>query len=412
VNRTTIFCLALALAVGIGTPAAQAQTFSVIHTFTGGGDGATPEAGVTYRAGTLYGTAEYGGNGYGTVYETMPLGNNWFTLPIFLFNGTDGAYPMARVVFGPDGHPYGTTVNGGTYGGGVVFDLIVPLTICKTASCFWKENVLYQFMFDPDGADPYYGDLTWDPQGINIYDTTIYGGAYNLGAVYELMPNGSGGWKESVIYSFTGPDGEYPENTVIFDTSNDNYNNGSLFGTAYQGGLHGAGTVFELTKYMNQWLETNAYNFQNGSDGGYPVAGLVFDNNNPANLYGATTNGGSGGGGTIFELSPLNGTWTFTLLYSFSGGANCGPRGTLTFDATFTNLYGTTYCDGKYNLGNIFKLTKVGNTWAYTDLYDFMGGNDGANPIGIVTIGGDGNLYGTASKGGTQGVGVVWQIKP
>ena len=221
-------------------------------------------------------------------------------------------------------------------------------------------------------------------------------------------------WTESVIWNFIGPDGVNPENRVIFDTSTDNYNNGSLLGTAYQGGLHGDGVVFELTKFGNSWQESNAYNFQNGSDGRYPYAGLVFDNNTPANLYGATSDGGGGGGGTVFELSPVEDTWTFTPLYSFSGtlGQSCGPWGTLTFDTTFTNLYGTTYCDGAHGFGNIFKLTKIGNTWVYTDLYDFTGGNDGANPVSNVTIGDDGNLYGTASKGGSQGVGVAWQIKP
>lgn len=405
--------LLLAMICGLAllaSPAAQAQTFSMIHTFTGGGDGANPEAGVTYKAGILYGTAYNGGVGDGTVYEVMPFGNNWFTLPISLL--PVGVHPEARVVFGPDGHPYGTTSGGGADGAGIVFDLIPPLTICKTANCSWKENVLYNFMPAPDGTNPGYGDLTWDPKGIDIYNTTTAGGAFNAGAVYELQPNGSGGWKESVIYSFSGPDGVNPQNTVIFDTSTDNYHNGSLFGTAYSGGLHGYGTVFELTPFQGRWLETNAYNFQDGSDGGYPYAGLVFDNNNPANLYGATTNGGSGGGGTVFELSPLEDTWTFAPLYSFSGGASCGPRGTLTFDTTFTNLYGTTYCDGKYSFGNVFKLTKSGDSWVYTDLYDFTGGNDGANPISNVTIGGDGNLYGTTSAGGSQGVGVVWQIKP
>ena len=76
------------------------------------------------------------------------------------------------------------------------------------------------------------------------------------------------------------------------------------------------------------------------------------------------------------------------------------------------NLYGTTYCDGQNKLGSIFKLTFSGSLWIYTSLYDFTGGNDGANPIGNVVIDASGNLYGTASAGGAPGYGVVWEITP
>ena len=76
------------------------------------------------------------------------------------------------------------------------------------------------------------------------------------------------------------------------------------------------------------------------------------------------------------------------------------------------NLYGTTYCDGANNVGNVFKLTPSGASWTYTSLHDFTGGNDGANPISNVVFDANGNLYGTASTGGTQDVGVVWEITP
>lgn len=403
---SAILTLALAMICGlalIANPAAHAQTFKVIHSFTAGGDGANPKAGVSIRAGILYGTASTGGIGQGTVYQAMLVGSNWITIPISLLSAA-GNGPRARVVFGPDGHPYGTAQyysNG--YYWGIVFDLIVPLTICKTASCFWTENDLHDFTNAPDGAYPGYGDLIWDATG-HIYGTTVSGG-YGSGTVFEMTKSGNT-WTEIPIYSFAGSDGSGPQNAVIFDTS------GDLFGTTKVGARYGAGNVFELTYYQGVgWIENTVYNFQNEADGGYPIAGLAMDGT--GNLYGATSDYGSGGGGTIFELVLSNGNYTFTPLYSLSGmpGQNCGPWATLAMDPA-GSLYGTTYCGGALGYGSIFKLTKSGNTWNYTDLHDFSNGNDGAYPVSNVTFDANGNLYGTASAGGSQGFGVVWQIKP
>jgi uncharacterized repeat protein (TIGR03803 family) len=210
--KTLLFLCLIALV--ISSSAAHAQTFSVIHTFTGGADGNGPWAGVTIRGGTLYGTARAGGNNYfpqGAVYEITHVGSNWTTIPIYLFNfhESDGAYPYARVVFGPDGHLYGTTYLGGTDNAGIIFDLIPPLSLCKTANCSWKENMLYSFMGYPsDGDEPGYGDLIWDQQG-NIYGTTTHGGPSGFGTVYQLTKSGNS-WTEAPIYSFSGPDGEQP----------------------------------------------------------------------------------------------------------------------------------------------------------------------------------------------------------
>ena len=111
----------------------------------------------------------------------------------------------------------------------------------------------------------------------------------------------------------------------------------------------------------------------------------------------------------MFELTAPN--YTLTVAYSFSGAqSECGPFANVTLDAT-GNIYGTTRCDGANNLGNVFKLTKVGNGWAYTSLHDFSG-TDGAYSTSSVTIDTDGTLYGTASAGGSYGNGVVWTIKP
>ena len=159
------------------------------------------------------------------------------------------------------------------------------------------------------------------------------------------------------------------------------------------------------------------YSFQSGNDGGYPVAGLIFDQS--GNLYGATSDGGSGGGGTFFDLTFSNGIWTLNTLYSFTGiaGNQCGPWGTLVMDGA-GNLYGTTLCDGAKNAGSVFKLTLSSGKWTYTSLHDFTGGSDGGNPISNVVFDANGNLYGTTYIGGLAGgcggtgCGVVWEITP
>ena len=399
-NSLTVTWVTVLLALAIvASPAAQAQTFSVIHNFTGGGDGALPEAGVTVRGGILYGTTFGGGNGHGAVYAITHSGSDWVTLPISILS-TGGTYPVARVVFGPDGHPYGTTQLGGSHNAGLVFDLIPPLTICKTASCYWKENILYEFQGGDNGAEPLFGDLVWDPQG-NIYGTTSAGGFDGYGTVYELQPSGNS-WVQTIIHRFLGPDGISPHNGVVFGP------NGGLYGTT-EGSLGGAGTVFELTYIPGVgWQHKLLYEFTTNDAGGLPRAGVIFDNS--GNLYGATSDAGAEGGGTVFELMPSGNSYTFKLLYSFSGDPSCGPFGTLTMDAAGA-LYGTTHCEGANHFGSVFKLTGTGNGWVYTSLHDFSG-SDGQYPTSKVTIDADGTLYGTASRGGSQNMGVVWMIKP
>jgi uncharacterized repeat protein (TIGR03803 family) len=134
---------------------------------------------------------------------------------------------------------------------------------------------------------------------------------------------------------------------------------------------------------------------------------LISDN--AGNLYGATTVGGSGGGGTVFELTPSNGQWTLSVLYSFTGSA--GPSNSLVLDMA-GNLYGTTVEDGTYGAGTVFELTPSGGSWTYTDLHDFTGGSDGSDPFGGVTLDANGNIYGTTEAGGANGDGIVFEITP
>ncbi len=390
----------------LAVPEAQAQTYSVIHSFTAVGDGADPSVGVTLRGNTLYGTTAQGGiggvNGPGTVYQLTRGGSGWAYALIFEFpaDGSGGTGPAARVAFGPDGHLYGTAQFGGSFGKGVVFTLTPPLSICRTLACFWKEKLIHEFQGAPDGDEPT-GDLTWDPAG-NIYGTTYLGGSGGNstdGAVYELQPGNP--WTEQVIHSFGRFNGIDPLSGVL-------YINGNLYGTSSDGGLSHQGEVFELELMGGVWTESHLHDFGSPSNGTNSVAGLVVDAS--GNFYGATTDGGSGGGGVVYEISPSGGTWTFQVLYNFSPFPGCGPQASLTLDSV-GNLYGTAVCQGVNHLGSVFKLTKAGDSWVYTSLHDFAG-NDGAYPIGGVTIDADGTLYGTASGGGLQNSGVVWMIKP
>ena len=401
---------ALAIAfmlIFFATQPAHTQTFKVIHNFTVR-DGYIPFAGVTMdKKGNLYGTANLGGGGYGTAYELSHQGSNWiFNLLYSFVDFSVGAYPQARVIFGPNGALYGTTYEGGpgcypAYPScGTVFKLRPSPVACKTLPCRWTETVLDDFHGPPDGAFPGYGDLLFDQAG-NIYGTTFNGGIHDAGTVYELTPSGSG-WTESVLYSFgSGSDGVYPYNGVILDSG------GNLYGTTAGGGPSHYGTVFQLVPATGGWRENILYNFQNGSDGDIPRAGLLLDSS--GSIYGSTGDGGSGGGGTVFKLTPSGGSWTYSLVYSFTGGPGCGPFSSLVMDGA-GNLYGTTVCGG-VNAGSVFKLTPSANGWTYTSLHDFNG-VDGQYPYGGVVSDAEGNLYGTASQGGQEDGGIVWEITP
>jgi uncharacterized repeat protein (TIGR03803 family) len=382
------------------TVATHAQTYSVIYNFQNESDGAFPRAGLTLRAGVLYGSASTSMHsaGKGTVFQLKRVGSGWVETPLSSFT-TDGYSPRTRVQFGPDGHLYGTLFQGGSQERGTVFRLVPPLSICKIANCMWTETVLHPFTGTPDGMFPEGGDMAFDQQG-NIYGTTSEGGnGYLDGVVWMLTPTHT----ESVIYTFAGPDGVNPYGGVLIDSK------GNLFGTAVRGGANNFGVVYELTNIPGQgWVQTVLYNFQNGSDGQGPFGGLIMDGS--GNLYGTTWGGGSGGGGTVYELSPSGKGWTFTVLYSLAGSSPCGPAA-LTMDAA-GNLYGTTQCDGANAFGNIFKLTNTGNGWTYASLHDFSGADDGQWPRSNVTIDADGNLYGTTGGDGYRYSGTVWMIKP
>ena len=415
-----VLVIVLGLTVIVATRIANAQTYTVIHNFMGGADGDEPNYGLTIDASrNLYGTTFGGDSGQGTVFMLSPGNPAWTLTPLYGFSGlTDGAAPYAAVIFGPDGSLYGTTgfggipnpsctTGGGFTGCGTVFNL-------TPSNGSWTETVLYDFLGGSDGALPYGARLIFDAAG-NLYGTAFSGGSGNCpgspggcGVVYKLTAS-NGSWSYKVLYSFAGgpSDGASPQAGVIFDQA------GNLYGTTEFGGAYGYGTVYELTPSGSGWTENVLYSFQNtkqSQDGGQPFGGLVFD---PlGNLYGATTIGGVGGGGTVFELTPSGAGWSFRTLYGFAsapGHLAGGPTASLVFD-NGGNLYGATAGDGAYGKGAVFKLALSSNgTWTYTSLHDFTSGDDGRTPRSNLVFDKYGNLYGTAF-GGMTGFGVVFEI--
>jgi uncharacterized repeat protein (TIGR03803 family) len=397
-SAVLVSVVALVSAV-VATQPAQAQTLTVLYSFTGGSDGGGPEAGLIRDAsGNLYGTTTFGGDpsaDAGVVYAVDDTGKE--TVLHAFIGGSDGASSFAGLIRDAKGNLYGTTGYGGAAGAGTVFKLTPN----------GKHNVLHSFTGKRgDGALPFAG-LIRDPFG-NRYGTTMFGGAPHNGKQYGTVFKLSKSGKETVLYSFKGAgDGAYPSAELVRDKA------GNLYSTTSGGFNTNNGTVFKVDA---KGKETVLYSFTGGADGGNPVAGMVRDAK--GNLYGTTQYGGNlacyapYGCGTVFKVDPDG---KFTVLHSFSGSTSDGqlPLGGLILDAK-GNLYGTTYIGGtgecfdgtSYGCGILFKLDKTGTE---TVLYNFTGGTDGAYPVaGRLVRDAAGNLYG--ANGG--GHGVVYKLTP
>lgn len=406
-----LIALVVLAVVLAAVPAAPAQTFSVLHNFTGGSDGAHPGGGVAIGAsGVVYGTAETGGtHGSGTVFKLSQVNSTWVFSPLYEFSGgSDGQYPIGGVVIGEDGALYGTTQQGGDTGDGTVYALRPPATICKSITCYWDETILHTFTGVPDGINPGVVSLVFDSAG-NIYGATTNGGTYDNGTTFELTPTG-GAYTESILHSFGhDQDGAFPEAGVILDSA------GNVYGTTGAGGTgrgcdYGCGTVYQLTPSGGSWLENVLVNFDLGSAGlagaYYPYSPLVMDAS--GNLYGTTIYSTSIFlDGIVFKLAPSGGGFTPSVFYPFL--SSCQPYGGVTMD-TAGNFFGACTVGSP----GVFELTNCDQTCVLVDLHDFSY-DDGYMPSGPVTLDADGNLYGTTLYGGTGGncqlnCGVVWEI--
>ncbi len=379
----------------------SAQTYHILYTFTGGLDGNTPAGGVTMdAAGNLYGVAANGGSlDFGTAFKLTHRGSSWLFATLHAFTGTDGKYPTARAVFGPDGALYGTSVIGGEgcggEGCGVVYSLRPRATICPTVSCPWTSHVVFYFSeFSDLGYEPY-SEVTFGPDRA-LYGTTYGGGPHGFGSVYRLGGSGSG-----ALYGFTGgDDGLSPQAPVILDAA------GNLYGTT-TAGFTNSGAAYELVNTQSGYQMHVLHQFH----AEIPAGGLVLDS--LGNLYGATSGGGLQNGGIVFEFTGLT---NFSVLWNIAGLNGGGPVTSLVRDAS-GNLYGVNNYSGSNSMGSLFKLSLVRGVWTYTDLHDFTGA-DGAYPAGPLVVDAQGNIFGTAQRGGGDGCsgyggcGVIFEITP
>lgn len=392
-----------------------AGSYQVLHNFNDSdGGGFAPEAPLIFDSnGNLYGTTVAGGSGCappgcGTVFTLVHNSDgSWTYRVLHSFNGSDGGFSYAGLVFDGRGNLYGTT-KGYNGSGGNVFEL------SPGSGGVWTESVLHAFTGGWDGGQPLTG-LTLDRIG-NVYGTTSLGGASNSGVVFALGHVSILNWHELVLHAFAGGnDGSAPNGPLVFDAS------GNLYGTTFGDTTH-AGTVFRLTpnRLSFGWTETILYEFQgipygSGPDGANPAAGLIFDG--AGNLYGTTEFGGAVAGGTVFKLTPNpGGSWTESVLHDFQGGNDGNnPAGGVIVDAA-GSLYGTTLFGGPNTHGTVFKLTPSGGGhWTETVLYGFAGRLDGGWPGAGVILDSAGHLYGTAVLGGTGGGehgGVVFEVTP
>lgn len=317
---------------------------------------------------------------------------------IYSFAGNaDGEYLDTELVRDSAGNLYGTSVQGGTFGGGTVFQ-VTPEGV---------HTVLYNFTGGADGGEPYKG-VTLDAQG-NLYGTAVTGGSGSCdggcGVVFKLT-NSGGTWTESVLHSFTGgSDGSGPGSPVALDE------NGNIYGTTPTGGTNGMGVVYELRQAGTNWQLRVIHAFTGGDDGAGGSAGkLLIDQ--AGNLYGTCTAGGVNGFGTVYEISPNQTSWKFTTLYAFKDQPDGAlPYGSVVFDKQ-GNLYGTTYYAGVYDLGTVYKLTHKNGVWRESVLYSFKGGMDGASPISSLVADVAGNFQGTTSEGGSAscGCGIIFKM--
>jgi uncharacterized repeat protein (TIGR03803 family) len=337
----------------------------------------------------------------------------------------DGAGPVAGVIADAAGNLYSTVSVGGANNAGAVFELTPP----SSPGGIWTETVLYSFCSVTvpknceDGYEPYAG-LVMDSAG-NLYGTTYGGGANDRGTVFELMPPPPAGgiWTEKVLYSFCSVsayclDGAEPVAGLVLDPA------GNLYGTTEDGGStvdSNAGTVFEvyatggetvLYSFCSKFINSECY------DGNLPVAGLIRDA--AGNLYGTTEYGGeTGAGGEVFKLAPPaapGGTWNLTQLYSFCtnrGTSSCtdgsSPEAGLVQDAE-GNLYGTTFAGGTNNGGTVFEVYAAGGEkvlYSFCSVGEFC--TDGYEPQASLILDAAGNLYGTASVGGDNGEGSLYE---
>jgi uncharacterized repeat protein (TIGR03803 family) len=366
--------------------------------------------------GNLYGST-FGGGAYdeGCIFELFHSENGWQEYALYSFDGADGDGPNAALVFDRRGNLYGTASRGGTYDGGVVFEL------SPSASGTWSEKVLHSFGNADDGTDPN-SNLIFDEAG-NLYGTTD--GQDVGGTVFKLSPAREG-WTETVLYTFpdstTGPDGYQPAGGVVMDRE------GKLYGSTLSGGTYGDGAVYQLTPSDDGYKEQVIHSFT-GRLGVTPNSGLTIDRDR--NLYGTTSWGGNidafdcyslynSGCGVVFELTKdPDGDWKEKVLHAMTLSEGDVPMGPVVFDDA-GDLYaaadagGSEIPPGSIGQGTVFRLspTPTGG-WREMLIHNFNVplnyGAYGEHPTGVIVN--RGRVFGMAG-GGVYDSGIVYEITP
>lgn len=332
------------------SPSGGGWVHTVLYSFTGGLDGGEPYKGVTLDAqGNLYGTAVTGGSGSceggcGVTYKLTNSGGHWTQSVIHSFTGgDDGSGPGSPVVLSKAGDVYGTTPTGGADGLGTVYQL-------HNTSGQWTLRVIHTFTGGADGLGGSAGRVAFDTAG-NLYGVTTVGGVHQSGVVYKLTPTQTGEWGQETLYAFNDePDAGFPYGGLVADKKN------NLYGTTYYAGAHDVGTVYRLSRRNGVWVETGLYSFRGGSDGSSPISTLAFDK--AGNLYGTTSEGGATCNcGTIFKLGSVGGRATYSTSHSFQGMPDGAfPYDGMVMDSA-GNLYGASTHGGTSNDGAIYQLT-------------------------------------------------------
>ena len=410
VRSASILIIALMASTFVTTAVAQGH-YKILYTF-GSAPGATLPQGALVRdgAGNLYGTSNSGGsepctygNGCGTVFKLAPQSDgSWSETVLYSFLGGDDGYdPVAGLVMDAAGNLYGTTYYGGAPNDGIVFKL------GPNVDGSWTESIIHTFS-GADGEWPV-ASMIFDGVG-NLYGTTSYGGPYGsdeCGTVFKLSPNSDGSWTHSLLHAFNSYEGCDLESSVTLDAS------GDLYSAAWGGGPNGFyGTVFQLTPNSDgSWSMTLIYKFTDGKDGANPGPVVV---DATGTLYGTASGWNDYGLGTVYKLKPnSDGTWTQTVLHTFTGYLDGGTPNGLIFDS-HGYLYGTTIYGGanKYD-GTVFRMKpNTDGTWTGRSLHQFgTGPKDGVSPNSLISDP-SGNFYGTTPFGGSGATGILFELIP
>lgn len=328
------------------TPTRSSYSETVLYRFQGGSDGANPQSSLVGGNGVLYGTTFSGGSGWGTIYKLTPSKSGYVETVVHTFqNGVDGADPSGGLLLGKRGEFFGTTAGGGSPSGhGTVFKLTV-------SGSHYMVGILHTFQGEPTDGNSPTGNLLADANG-DLFGVTVDGGPSNIGTVFKLTPS-HGRYVESVIHGFGSArnDGAGPYGGLVADA------NGGLYGTTNYGGKFNMGTVFELVPAGSIYTEHILHSFRGGSDGAGPTSSVTMAQNGV--IYGDTASGGTSGCGTVFRLTPFRAGYLEKVVYNFkcfSGGGDGGsPEDGLIADSA-GSLYGTALEGGANNLGAVIRF--------------------------------------------------------